>query len=847
MKRLVLLLLFIPVFVMGQQTITGENILSIKNLGGLNTRSGDFSIKQNEFRRLDGVNLNLNLGSITKRWGYENLGTVAGQDSLIGIFGAYFSDGRQRLFYVGDSAGEKYGNIYATDFNVTSGQTRIVTEWPIINKPTFTIFRDKVYITNGSSRGIVYDNEISRPFPLYAPAEPKIVPLKVTANGNLNGEYVYVFKFRETAIDSPFTHYVAGEPSQKISVKNGQVLLKDFTWITGYSPDPTPDSIHIRIYRTKANPGNLDEGDTAFWVGTDIIATDTASLALLSFIDSVADGSLNADSFTSVITEIRTGFGVGNADARYGAPMYITDKDTLTGNGLWRGAPVNFWGYAYRQTILDTATLLESPLSPPLFLQAFINGADTSDLYRIGIPNPPLPQSGYKINLYRALVMYDSWDTTWYNVPADKNNIIIENILSNMTKCVTLPDRSLNCYLSSQPRYEPGSNKDSIYVDNYFLLSQLDAGDTIFTDTFPHDSIALASFDNLYSPSVPPTPLNGMITANDRLFGFRGENVYFSNLDSASRWFLFNWITINAQDGDRINAMFQQRDAIRIGKTKALYNFYQDGSLQWSLSEISQHFGIVSQHSIASGIGGTYYYTDFGVVRETEGQFRDRRFNTELISTNITALDSIPVAIKESAIGFYHKQMYMLSLPYDSTAGDSGLTYVYFEKANAWARWPNLSFGGATLYSTETALSFLPPDTMYFFKAGQSVIYRLGDFEKDNTDGAAFPIQIRATSAPLFTDDMNLYKRVNRVGIVAGATTEDTLVVRFQDEEGSQKSPDIEFLDLRTKYQVSAAADSTFGRYLQYILTNLSGSWATNTRIEGIELFYQLEGQNDDN
>ena len=139
MKRLILLFILCPLIVIGQQTITGENILSIKNFGGLNTRSGDFSIKQNEFRQLDGVDLNLNLGSITKRWGYDNQGTVAGQDSLIGIFGAYFSDGRQRLFYVGDSAGEKYGNIYATDFNVTSGQTRIETEWPIINKPTFSV------------------------------------------------------------------------------------------------------------------------------------------------------------------------------------------------------------------------------------------------------------------------------------------------------------------------------------------------------------------------------------------------------------------------------------------------------------------------------------------------------------------------------------------------------------------------------------------------------------------------------------------------------------------------------------------------------------------------------------
>lgn len=838
MKRLVLLLILCPLIILGQQTITGENILSIKNFGGLNTRSGDFSIKQNEFRVLDGVDLNLNLGSITKRWGYDNQGTVANQDSLIGIFGAYFSDGRQRLFYVGDSNGAGYGNIYATDFNLTTGQTRIVTEWPVINKPTFTIFKDKVYITNGSSRGVVYDNQKAIPFPLYAPAEPKIVPLNTS--GNLNGEYVYVFKFRESRGQGKYNILVSGEPSQRIAVKNGQVLLKDFSWVTGTSQDPSPESTMIRIYRTKANPGNLDEGDTAYWVGTDIEASDTADLATKSFTDNVADGSLSSDSTTTVRTLERTGVGTGKNFPVYGSPMFI-DNGNRADSGLRKGTPPNFWGYVYRTTILDTATLLESPLSPPMFWQA---GA-TNDSLEFGVVLPPLSTAGYKTNVYRALVVYDSWDTTWLNVPeALENN---RYITVDASKCVTRPNGDLECYLTSQPRHEPGSGKDSLYIDNYFLVTQLDEGDTLYEDFEGHDSVALASFENLYSPSVPPTPLDGMITANDRLFGFRGENVYFSNLDSASRWFIFNWITVNAQDGDRVNAMFQQRDAIRIGKTKALYNFFQDGNLNWNLSEISQHFGIVSQHSVASGIGGTYYYTDFGVVRENEGQFRNRQFNTELISTKVSALDTIPVAIKESAIGFYHKQMYMLSLPYDSTAGDSGLTYVYFEKANEWARWPNLSFGGATLYSTETELSFLPPDTMYFFKAGQSVIYRFADFEKDNTDGVAFPIEIRATSAPLFTNDMNLYKRVNRVGVIAGTATHDTLIVQFQDEEGDQKSANIEFLDLRTKYQVSMTSDSTFGRYLQYILTNLSGSWGSDTKIEGIELFYQLEGQNDDN
>ncbi len=820
----VFLLLLISASLAFGQNAPQEKVLKITNMGGLNTRFGDFSVKPGEWRILDGWNLNRNPGSLTPRFGYENLGTVPGLDSLIGIFGAYFSDGRQRLFYVGDSNGTGYGNIYATGFNVVSGQIRVATEWPIINKPTFTIFRDKVYITNGSSRGIVYDNEKAIPFPLYAQAEPKIVPLNT--DGELNGEYVYVFKYRESRAEK-FDTLVIGERSQLIRVKNGQVLLKDFTWGRASFFDTSPDSTMIRIYRTKANPGLLDGGDTAYWVGTDIEANSQADLATKSFIDNVADGSLSSDSTTTIITSKRTGKGTGHQFPRYGAPARL-GSGNMAGTGVTGGTPPNFWGYAYTTTILDTATFLESPLSPPMYWQ--VTGSDDSILFTV--LTPPSTTTGYKINIYRALVVYSSWDTTWISFPTGGG------FNADPTKPFIMPGGIAgNSFFGfGRPRYN-SEDKDSLDVDWNFLLAQLDEGDTLYADTLGHDSIALESFENLYSPSVPPTPLDGIITANDRLFGFRGENVYFSNLDTASRWFVFNWITINAQDGDRINGLFQQRDAIRIGKTKALYNFYQNASLEWNLSEISQHFGIVAQHSVAQGIEGTYYYTDFGVVRETEGQFRDRQFNTELISTNIAALDTIPIAIKESAIGFYHKQMYMLSLPYDSTAGDSGLTYVYFEKAKAWARWPNLSFGGATLYSTETALSFLPPDTMYFFKAGQSVIYRMTEDSLDNTDGTPFRIALEAETVPLLTDDLRFNKIITNLGIgIRTTSTSDSMIVVYKNEEGSTIFTDT-LSDMTKRYTILGSRGNALFWKLNFKNTG-NDSWS-NTILDRIDIYYK--------
>src|SRR3990172_12119988 len=103
------LLLLFAVATAQEPQVIPEEVLTLNNFGGLNTRAGDFAIKANEFRVLHNWDLNRNAGSLTKRFGYDSVGTVGGTghtiDSLLGIYGAPYSDGRQRLVMVGDSTG----------------------------------------------------------------------------------------------------------------------------------------------------------------------------------------------------------------------------------------------------------------------------------------------------------------------------------------------------------------------------------------------------------------------------------------------------------------------------------------------------------------------------------------------------------------------------------------------------------------------------------------------------------------------------------------------------------------------------------------------------------------------
>ena len=190
--RLILLLL-ISFSLVFAQNAPQEKVLRITEFGGLNTRQGDFSIKPNQFRELFNFDLDRNVGSLTKRYGYDSIGTIVGQDSIIGIYGAYYTDGSQQLIIVTDSAGVGYGNIYVTqpnsnlidkdgiftDIADSTGDSlmRIATLWPVFNKPIFTMFEDKVYIVNGSSKGIVFDREAAYIWPPNAPGEPTIVPI----------------------------------------------------------------------------------------------------------------------------------------------------------------------------------------------------------------------------------------------------------------------------------------------------------------------------------------------------------------------------------------------------------------------------------------------------------------------------------------------------------------------------------------------------------------------------------------------------------------------------------------------------------------------------------------------
>lgn len=821
------IVLFFAYLSMGQQTITGEHILTINEFLGLNTRSGDFSIKPNQFRRLYNFDLDRNAGSLTNRLGYDSIGTMVGQDSIIGIYGAYYTDGSQQLIIVTDSAGVGYGNIYITQLNSNiidkdgtfNGDTltRIATLWPIFNKPVFTMFEDKVFISNGSSKAFVFDRSAGYLWPPNKPGEPTIIPLK--HDSGLSGEYRYLFVF-DTSNAAGVTH-PPSLMSHPVRVNTGHIRLSDFPWVVADSIHSEVDSIIVYIYRTKANPGTITETDSAYWTGRFIIGTSEANLGDSIFVDSVKDANLSshADSVLALENFIYNGrISSGVMKNRYGAPTFLS-ADTATSStqeGVYArvGDTADVLGFMYMATFLDTATLFESEMGPRLDI---IKGNSKDSAYTIGLPRIPDNLSGLKINLYRAPLLIRGYDTSSFSDTVyigDQDSIYI--ILDFTVSLIN----------------------DTIQGD-WRLLKQFDKTDTAFTDDIQVDS---AYYLPLYRPSAYRIPSSYVFSADDRLFSVLDNTVSFTAIDSSAIWFPSDAIVINADDGDRIMAAYAARGVIRIFKSKSMYNLYQNANGVWNKQEVTNYVGVVASHSLSAGINGVFYLTDNGVFREREGIYKDRYFDVGLVSENIIELDTLSVLIKSSAFGFQYKSLYILSLPASGFASPTGKTFVRFNNAGEWGTW-DLTFGGATLYSTETSLNFIPGDTLYFFKSGGTGILRYGTANTDNGDS----ISVVATSAPFLTQDLSVYKSISRIGIAARSTSSnDSLYFTLGNEEGAGLLADIKFGPLDQRYTLKAVNENV-ARYFQYVFANnpVTDNW-DNMIIDGIDIFWQIAGQSDD-
>lgn len=900
-----------------------EQLLTIKGFKGLNTKASDFVMQPNESRFAHEIDWGRNLGTPTKRLGYDLYGSVSGSDSIIGMYGAYFSDGTQRLFIVTDSSDVGYGSIWVTPENnaltfehidticfqmitsesntmrvilgedsasklYTAGEDLIATidslkdscsaflsgltsadtgqavfggcgdaatdssctvliltytlnegqspatmeieghgkgtglnacvqwrhyaainSWELVsnkfsvqNRPSFATYGDIVYISNGDQNVIRWDGKSTLSYPPVASGVPRLIPI-LQGSGELDGEYIYSF-LQST---SPSNYFIA-PLAPRVRVENGRVIADQFWWHHGDSATTTPDTLKLKVYRTKGNPGAVKKSTYLFYTGQTItfaLAGDSA-IATKVHVDSIADASLSSDSVSLYST---SGRFARSAFGPYGAPSQISkilgDSVMTTGVSGANSTIPNFAGWGWWITVVDTVAGVESDTSRGTFYA----DAD-STLAKVLLSIPLIPgdiSSDLAINIYRAPYEVASWDSAqFFNPEPFQLPIWIWRFWAD------------TIILSTPLRF----------------VAQISSADTSFQDTVSWTTLQTT---RSFTKSSAPGLLDNVTSFENRLWGMERSNVWYSDLligiDTLQRWGQLNLIPINRDDGDEGTLLYPARDYLRYYKNNSGYIIPPLSGGGYGRRIRTGDFGCIAPKSFATGLGSRYYLSGEGVIRESDGKQLDNTVDFGLVSDQLDNLDNLSLAIRRGAVGFYHDHKYMLSVPAVDTI------YVYDERAGAWSTW-GYSFGGATKYGVEVNARFVPGDTMYFFKQGGNDIFRYGTSELDNESA----ISIQWKSGPLLIGPNE--KQITKLGLWVQSEdfATDRFYIRIKNESGTTVDS-VFFSTLNGKrYHLKGASPTSQAIFFTVEATTVFNQTLDNTVIDAIDIFWKpVSGQ----
>jgi len=683
--------------------------------------------------------------------------------------------------------------------------TTIFPHYSVQSQPTFSMYDNDVYISNGHQKMVIWTGERAKEVPTPAPSDPRIVPIVSSTGSRLDGMYRYLIQalvFDTTANNDT---YHASYLSPPIRVDSGHVLLTGFhtpakRFANGIDTVATIDSLELHIYRLKTTRTKFNEVDTA--IGIKVLSfSANGSFYDTTFIDSMPFDSFVAPTKLPLLDPVpaeRT--SGGTLRLRYGAPTFLyntvwTNADTVTGEtnsdsvGVYwshngEGGPEYIMkhhvGFAYTCTFYDTLTGAESDTGRALWI--YQSTGDTSKSYGIGLPALPDSLLDCKINLYRTPLRQAGHDVPTSEGYTDTVRVTNEDSLRTSCRFLLQKDgifpgmyrfevELAKCM--SDHAYAIIDNRkrvirfqvDSVYASNseWRLVNSYDRTVEYVEDDLRSDSI-ISSLHPRYSPHQAPPLLEGVVSLSDNLWGFAGSRIYLSDDEIGTMWNLDNNIAINLNDGDTVTMMSPTRGVMEIFKQNSKVNVFEtvfsDGSTNWNRTEISGFFGSIAGKSRAASLQGTYYLSNDGVIIETEGQFRDRSVATNLLSRELDNFDKLTNAQKFSAVGFAYDHKYMLSVP------AVGTTYVYDEIAKSWSTWDGMVFQDATLRG----------DTMLFINDNNVYSYGTSEYDNGNTINMTF------TTPPLFPDAAN--ESITRIALwIRNGDTISTIPIVLYDEQ----------------------------------------------------------------
>lgn len=683
----------------------------------------------NQLQSCQGWQLSKRMGSLTLQKGYtviDSLYALPGGETnpVYGIYGHYQSNGKKMLFAVVPNGSTGWGRLvhsrpdeYEID-TVSEGlfgtDDRHVRNYiDITNMPWWASWRDMVFMTNSRQIPIVWVDssdtckDYAVPLSGYTPGTSEY--MAIDSGGNLDGTYWYAWTTRQAPCslsDAWNTHF--GLPIGPVNVNDGSIMHYSFPRVgkNFYCSLAADTFSSLALWRTKAEPAidintKLPGEMTRFYK---IIEFDSLTPAMCRdayWVDEVPDSSLGVTPYdTSQVYYEFPAYGVpGKAE--------IAASNEGTGKGLFfRQGDSSTQYFYYAVTFYDTLLGIESNMGKLNRL----GNTSTDSNYTLWLP--PVPY--HMENTVR--ILYRGWDVFSY----DYDSVVY-----------SVGDRGL----TSMGRRLAGM----IYIGS--VVKYVESGETWQMRTFyPVDTIAMPTdtitdeMDYaeliLRKPYEPNSVMNfdGMTAVNDRMWAWEGSKLYFSDLDTATRWGAFQYVSFNMDDGEDITVVVPTRGDLAVYKPSNSFILYQDADGGYTRSWMIPSIGCINKFSMVAVGDARFYQAMDGFYQEQGLPYKDRGASIKKISLPIqNILDAWTLAEKKNCYGLRNGDEIWFSFPNKDT------TLVYNMMTEGWTIM-DYGFTQSTTYDTLSVtkgyrsndIIFLRPDSSNLYLADSGYVMSIG-------------------------------------------------------------------------------------------------------------------------
>lgn len=276
---------------------------------------------------------------------------------------------------------------------------------------------------------------------------------------------------------------------------------------------------------------------------------------------------------------------------------------------------------------------------------------------------------------YTYVVTFRNGNTGAESNPGDSVPVTI--VASKKVDLSVIPV-SANAQVTQRRIYRSLINSSGVY---YLVTTINDNVTTTYTDNISEDALGdAASYDN----AIPPVGIIGVEKWGERLWGWGGNNVYYSRQLFPESWPATNLIPVGSDDNETIRQCLADGVGRRllIGRTNSIYEITGTSDKNFRLDLVSAEHGVAGSHAMAAAEGLVFFFAGDNFYALQSGGREPQPISSVQIRKIV---DLIPQANhKDVRVAVYPRLSWMVALVHYDGSTNHKLMLVYNYKTGAW-------------------------------------------------------------------------------------------------------------------------------------------------------------------